>query len=111
MKTTIGILLITTSLAAQAVTSTYEYEQYDAQQYQAQTRAQARELDALADAAAAYKRANDKAIKAHQKQEQTFSALRHREESLARSKAFITEYPSYSYQLTISEADTKAVLK
>ncbi len=107
MKRMILLITIATTTAAHAVSSPYQYEQYDTVRYAKQTRAQARELDRLADAAAKYDRDNRRAMEAAQRQELSFSQLRHREESLAQGKVFIKEYPTYKYDIAVSEAATE----
>ncbi len=113
MNKRIGVLavLLLSSSAVQASSSIYEYEQYDTLKYARQTRAQAKEMDRVADAAEKYQRENQRALEQARRQELAFSHLRHAEDSLARSRAFITEYPDYGYQVTITENKTKAVLK
>ena len=107
MKKLIILIGIATTLQAQAVSSPYEYEQYDAVKYAKQTRAQARELDRLADAAEKYNRENKKALEQSKRQELAYSQLRHREQRLADSKTYIKEYPSYKYDIAVSEAATE----
>ncbi len=111
MKIIIGVLLSLLSCAAQASSSIYEHEQYDTLKYARQTRAQARELDRVADAAEKYQRENQRAMEQARRQELAFSRLRHAEDGLAKSKAFITEYPDFGYQVTITENKTEARLK
>ena len=105
------ILLIATTLQAQAVSSPYEYERYDTIKYAKQTRAQARELDKLADAAEKYNRENARALEQSKRQELAYSQLRHREQRLADTKTFIREYPSYKYDIAVSQEETEAKLK
>lgn len=117
MKKLIILIAITTTchvantLQAQAVSSPYEYEQFDTVRYAKQTRQQARELDRLADAAEKYERENRKALEQSKRQELAFAQLRHKEQRLADTKTYIREYPTYRYDIAVSQEETKAVLK
>ena len=101
------LAIIVTTLQSQAATSVYQYEQLDAIKYAKQTRAQARELDKLADAAEKFNKENLKALDQHKRQELAFSRLRHSEQRLADSRTYIKEYPTYKYDIAVSEAATE----